>query len=125
MRNKYGNRKVEIDGHVFDSKKEAKYYMYLRELEKAGEVSDLRLQVPYELIPPIYEDVTVQLKTKTKTVRKCVQKAVHYLADFVYTDVSGNDVVVDVKSTITRKNEVYRLKKKMMKAFCGIDIQEI
>lgn len=125
MRNKYGNRKVEIDGHVFDSKKEAKYYMYLRELEKAGEVSDLRLQVPYELIPPIYENVAVQLKTKTKVVRKCVQKPVHYLADFVYTDVSGNDVVVDVKSSITRKNGVYILKKKMMKAFCGIDIQEI
>ena len=120
---KYGNRKAEIDGHVFDSRKEAKCYLFLKEKEKAGEISDLRLQVPYEIIPAIYETQVVHLKTKDKTVEKCVQKAVHYVADFVYTvTATGKEEVVDAKGFRT---EGYKLKKKMMRAFCGIDIIEL
>lgn len=126
MRNKFGNHKVTIDGIRFDSRKEAKFYLFLKEAEKKGEISDLRLQVPYELIPAIYEDQVIHLKTKDKTVTKCVQKAVHYVADFVYRETeTGNEAVVDVKSGITRKHPVYLLKKKMMRAFKGIDIIEV
>ena len=56
MRAKYGNRKVTVDGMVFDSRKEARYYLFLKEAEKNGEISDLRMQVPYEIVPAIYED---------------------------------------------------------------------
>lgn len=126
MRNKFGNHKVTIDGIRFDSRKEARFYLFLKEAEKKGEISDLRLQVPYELIPAIYEDQVIHLKTKDKTVTKCVQKAVHYVADFVYRETeTGNEAVVDVKSGITRKHPVYLLKKKMMRAFKGIDIIEV
>lgn len=123
MRNKFGNHKVTIDGIRFDSRKEAKFYLFLKEAEKKGEISDLRLQVPYELIPAIYEDQVIHLKTKDKTVTKCVQKAVHYVADFVYRETeTGNEAVVDTKGFRTPE---YKLKKKMMRAFKGIDIKEV
>jgi hypothetical protein len=124
--NKYRNTKVTVDGMVFDSKKEANYYLFLKEKQRNGEIDNLRMQVPYELIPPVYEEEVKHLKTKDKVVTKCVQRATHYVADFVYTVTStGIEEVVDVKSFITRKNPEYRLKKKMMRAFKGITIMEV
>ena len=125
MRNKYGNKKVEKDGILFDSKKEAVYYLHLKSRQMRGEIADLRMQVPFELLPAIYEEETVHLKTKDKVVKKCVQKAVHYMADFVYTDTKSKAMeVVDVKSEATRKDKAYILKKKMMRALLGITIIE-
>lgn len=46
-RSKYGNRKTEIDGFVFDSKRETERYQQLKLLEAAGEIVDLRMQVKY------------------------------------------------------------------------------
>lgn len=89
--------------------------------EKHGIISDLRLQVSYELIPAIYEDVVVQLKTKTKTKKKLVQRATTYVADFVYVQ-DGKTIVEDTKGFRTKE---YELKKKMMRAFLNIEIHEI
>ncbi|MBQ3950048.1 MAG: DUF1064 domain-containing protein [Bacteroidales bacterium] len=122
---KYLNKKTEVDGILFDSKKEASYYLRLKEMETKGEINNLRRQVPYELIPAVYRDEVKHLKTKDKTVTKCLQRATHYIADFVYNLPSGEEIVVDVKSYITRKNAEYRLKKKMMLAFNGIEITEV
>ena len=122
MRNKYGNKKAKANGRVFDSRQERSRYYTLLMLEKAGEISDLKLQVPFELIPAIYETVEVQLKTKTKQVQKLVQRAAHYVADFVYKDKDGNIVVEDSKGYRTKE---YELKKKMMRAFLGITIKEV
>lgn len=126
MRSKFGNRKVVIDGMKFDSRKEAKFYLFLRECERKGEISDLRMQVPYEILPDIYEEQVIHLKTKDKTVTKCVQKAVHYIADFAYVENStGKEYVVDVKGGEATKTDVYKLKKKMMRALKGIEITEV
>lgn len=122
MRSKYGNKKAKASGKVFDSRTERSRYYTLQVLEKAGEISDLRLQVPFEVIPAIYETVEVQLKTKVKQVRKLVQRATHYVADFVYKDKDGNVVVEDSKGFRTKE---YLLKKKMMRAFLGITIKEV
>ena len=123
---KYKNKKVIIDGIEFDSQKEGKFYLFLKQKEKDGEIDNLRRQVPYEVIPAVLEDEVRHLKTKDKIVRKCVQRATHYLADFVYTDTAtGDDVVIDVKSDYTRKLSDYRLKKKMMLAYNGIAIIEV
>jgi hypothetical protein len=119
---KYGNKKVVYDGILFDSKKELSRYKVLKILEKNGTISDLRLQVSYELIPTIYETKFVQLKTKTKEVTRVAQKAVHYVADFVYKDENGNEIVEDAKGVRTKE---YILKKKMMRAFLGIAIKEV
>ena len=107
---KYKNKKTEVDGIVFDSGKEASYYRFLKEQEEAGEISNLRMQVSYEIIPAVWEDQVVHLKTKDKVVRRCVQRATHYVADFVYTvTATGLEEIIDVKSAITRKNPAYRL----------------
>ena len=118
---KYHNKRVEYDGKVFDSLKEKRRYCQLLLLERQGVISNLRLQVPYELIPPIYEDEVVQLKTKTKIKKKLVQRATTYVADFVY-DCDGKTIVEDTKGFRTKE---YELKKKMMRALLGIAIQEI
>ena len=118
---KYKNKRVEFDGLIFDSLKEKRRYCELQILQKQGIISDLRLQVPYELLPAIYEDITIQLKTKTKTKRKLVQRATTYVADFVYTR-DGKEVVEDTKGFRTKE---YELKKKMMRSLLGIEIQEL
>lgn len=49
--NKYGNKKVVVNGVAFDSKREAMRYADLRFLENCGAILDLKRQVAYELIP--------------------------------------------------------------------------
>ena len=66
---KYGNEKNLVDGHVFDSKAEARRYQKLRLMEQAGEIQNLRLQPQYELIPAF--------RKGNKKFRKTV-----YIADF-------------------------------------------
>lgn len=125
--NKYGNKKAMADGFTFDSLVERNYYWYLKEREEKGEISNLRLQVPYEIVPPVKKTYLKKFKRKPDEIREVtVQPAVHYYADFVYVDnATGKEEVVDVKSPITRKNPVYVLKKKMMRAFNGIEILEV
>lgn len=121
-RNKYHARKVNILGIEFDSKKEGMRYLLLKDQQRQGLISDLQLQVPFELLPAIYEDQVVHLKTKDKTVRKLVQRSVTYVADFVYTDKDGNRHVEDAKGL---RLPEYVLKKKMMLALLGITVTEV
>lgn len=123
MRSKYGNKKAKANGKVFDSKKERSRYYTLQVLEKAGEISDLKMQVPFEIIPAVYEKVEKQLKTKVKIVDRCVQRATHYIADFVYTDKDGNMVVEDVKGSSSILTPEFRLKMKLMRYVHGIQIK--
>lgn len=121
-KSKYGNKKTKYDGIEFDSKKEMYRYIRLKSMQDEGLISDLRMQASFEIIPAVYEEQQVQLKTKVKTVTKCIQKAVYYLADFVYKDKEGNVIVEDSKGYRTKE---YLLKKKMMRAFLGITIKEV
>lgn len=102
--NKYGARKVYVDGIKFDSKHESDRYRELVILQRAGEISDLKLQVPFELIP------------KQDGERACC-----YKADFTYIE-NGQLVVEDAKGY---KTEVYKLKKKLMLKEYGIKIREV
>lgn len=120
-RNKYHAKKVEFYGITFDSKKEGLYYLKLKDMERRGEITDLRLQVPYELLPAIYRDEVVHLKTKDKVVKKLIQRAVTYVADFVYMQ-DGKEVVIDAKGM---RLPDYILKKKMMLALKGIEVIEV
>lgn len=103
---KYLNKKTPIDGHLFDSKKEARRYLELKELERLGKIHGLKLQVPYELIP-----------------KDDLGRAIKYYADFIYYQ-DGLLVVEDVKSPYTRKNPVYKLKKRLMYKEYRIIIKE-
>lgn len=107
---KYGSRKTIIDGISFDSKREATRYQELKYQLDGGFISDLQLQVPYEIIPK-------QRDSKGKAVR-----ATKYIADFVYKDREGKTVVEDTKGFRT---ESYKIKKKLMLHVFGIDVQEV
>ena len=124
---KYHNKKVVVDGIEFDSQKEGHRYKELRLMERAGKINQLRLQVPFELIPNQYETVTVQLKTKTKQVQKLVERKVEYVADFVYNDLeSGETVVEDVKGyRLGGAYAVFQIKRKLMLQVYGIKVREI
>lgn len=120
-KNKYHAKKVNICGIEFDSKKEGMRWLLLKDMERRGEIFGLRRQVPYELLPAIYKDEVIHLKTKDKVVKKLVQRAVHYVADFVYTR-DGKEIVEDTKGL---RLPDYVLKKKMMLALKGIEITEL
>ena len=117
---KYHAQKTTVEGMTFDSKKEANRYLELRLLEKAGEITDLRCQVEYELIPAQYGPDVVTPRGIVKR-GPLIERAVKYKADFVYND-SGETVVEDVKGFRTKD---YILKRKLMLHRYGIQIKEI
>ena len=106
---KYHNRKVTIDGETFDSKKEARRWLELKYLEKAGEIKGLRRQVKFVLIPS-------QRKNGKVVEREC-----SYLADFVYRQ-GGELIVEDTKGVKTKD---YIIKRKLMLWVHGIQIKEM
>lgn len=107
-RNKWHNEPVTVDGIRYDSKNEYRRYCFLKLMEQAGEISNLRYHVIYELIPAITRDEVVHMKTKDKVVTKVVQRAVKYEADFVYINTAtSEEVVEDFKGVLL---DVFRLK---------------
>ena len=111
MRSKYGNRKVNRDGVTFDSAKEARRWSELLILEQAGVIQNLRRQIRYELLPSQRID------------GKVAERAVHYVADFVY-EQDGQTIIEDTKSPATR-TPVYVIKRKLMLWRHGIRIREV
>ncbi len=128
--NKYHNRKIEINGIRFDSRKEAKRYVQLMHAMRVGAIRDLRLQVDFT-IQEAYTD------WHGKRIR-----AIRYRADFAYNltgllpfgisaedrDVwsryimSGTETVIeDVKGV---KTQAYKMKEKLM-AKKGVSIREV
>lgn len=108
-RSKYGNKLVVIGGRKFDSRAEAMRYLELVHQERAGEISELRCQVPFVLAPSVL-------------VRGASRKApaLRYFADFVFVR-DGQTVIEDVKGAIT---EAYKIKRHLM-ALNGHHITEI
>ena len=119
--NKYGNHKVKLSGELYDSRAEAIRGEELRALEAAGEIYNLRRQVPFELLPAQREKDR-EGKRGGKIKGKIIERAVSYVADFVYVNKDGFQVVEDVKGLKTKD---YILKRKMMLYFHGIRVQEI
>ena len=120
MYSKFGAKKVVRDGRTFDSKKEAGRYTELKLLQRAGKITDLRLQVPFLLIPSQYEN------------GKCIERECKYIADFTYRE-NGKFVVEDVKGRAASysariskglKTDVYIIKRKLMLEKYGIKIRE-
>ncbi len=118
---KYKNHRVFLHGQWFDSRHEADRFFELSMLQRNGQISELRTQVPFELIPTQREPDTVGSRGGIKK-GKCIEKACFYYADFVYKDKDGNLVVEDAKGV---KTEAYKIKKKLMLYICRIKIQEV
>lgn len=119
-KSKYHNETVTVDGIRYDSKNEALRHNFLKIMEQAGEIHNLRYHVKYELIPAITEEVVVHLKTKDKIVTKTVQSARYYEADFVYINKSGEEVVEDFKG---QETELFKFKAALFRYKYGKDIK--
>ena len=123
---KYNATKCVVDGITFASKREANRYLELRLLERAKEISNLQMQVDFELIPNQYATEKRYGKNgqPLKDKQVLLERKVVYRADFVYTDKDGKTVVEDTKSIATRTPE-YIIKRKLMLYRHGIQIIEI
>lgn len=122
---KYNATKVTIDGHTFDSKKESNRYLELKLLERSKVISDLRMQVDFELLPNQYAAEKRYGKNgkPLKDKKVLLERRVVYRADFVYTlNETGETVVEDVKGI---RLPEYILKRKMFLYKYGIPIHEI
>jgi hypothetical protein len=102
-RSKFNNRKVVFGGITFDSQREFARYLELSELLERGRITQLKVHPRYSIV--------------INQVRVC-----GYEPDFEYY-VDGKLIVEDVKSKPTR-TRVYMLKRKLMRAVHGIEIQE-
>ena len=126
--NKYGNKKITVDGETFDSKKEYKRYCELKLLERAKIISNLRRQVPFVLIPSQYETLPTgeyykrgEKKGQPKYKEVCIEQSLVYYADFVYKE-NDKTIVEDTKGVRTVE---YIIKRKLMLWTHGIRIKEI
>lgn len=109
---------------IFDSRKEARRYNELVLLQRAGEISDLKRQVEIELIPNQYtiEERYSESGKRLKDKIILLERKVCYVADFVYKDKDGMEIVEDTKGVRTPD---YILKRKMLLFLKGIRINEI
>ena len=109
---KYGARKTTFHGQEFDSKKEAERFATLRYMQMGKLISGLECQVKFELIP-----------SQKDENGKVIERAVYYIADFVYTDLkTGEQIVEDTKGFKTKE---YIIKRKLMLYKYGIRIREV
>jgi hypothetical protein len=99
-RSKFGNVRTLHDGINFASKREATRYAELKLLERAGEISDLKLQVRFKLA--------------VNGEHICT-----YVADFTYRDKAGRSIIEDAKGFET---DVFRLKRNLMRAVFGVEV---
>lgn len=104
-RRKYGNIPEQADGHLFDSRLEARRYQELKLLWMAGQIQDLEHHRKFSL------DVNGK-------------RLGYYEADFTYVDPEhdGELVVEDCKGIST---PMYRWKRAHILAQYGITIREI
>lgn len=119
---RYGARKIERYGNLFDSKAEAERWSVLTRLQRAGMITDLERRKRYEILPEHREldsvgpDGTVQ-------PGKLIEPAQYFTADFFYRDAGRLEPVAEcVKSGQTAE---FPLKKALMYDRYGIRVREV
>ena len=120
---KYHSKKTVVDGIAFDSKKEARRYCVLKVLEEEGEISGLKCQVEFLLIPEQREPDTIGPRGGKKR-GKIIEKKCSYFADFVYVD-NRNPGRLVVEDTKGMRTATYNIKRKLMLERHGIRIREV
>jgi hypothetical protein len=98
--NKYLNRKVMVDGILFDSKKEAEFYIVLKADKKAGKIKDFEVQPEFILQEGF-----------TKNGKR--YQPIKYIADFKVTHNDESVEVIDIKGVITKE---FAIKRKLFEA---------
>lgn len=99
IKSKYRAKKTSIDGHTFDSKKEANYYCELKMKLQAKEINGFCLQPIFMLAPGL-----------------------KYKADFIVFNKDHSYDVIDVKGVHTKE---YIAKKKVFEDKYNIKLKEI
>lgn len=95
--NKFGAVKTKVDGITFDSKLEARFYEFVKQLKKEGKIKDFEMQSRFEIFPAyVFND---------KKIRK-----IEYVADFIVRHHDGEFEVIDVKGVET---DVFKIKRKL------------
>ena len=105
---RYNNVKTMAQGVKFDSRLEARRFVYLKNWENLGFLNNLRMQVKFDL----HGDG----QNKEWSNRK-------YIADFTY-ERNGALIIEDVKSSYTAQNETFRAKKQRLLSL-GVYVKEI
>jgi len=100
-------KKTMVDGHVFDSKREASRYLDLMLMQSAGVIRGLALQPRYKItigrVPVLFPN----------------GRHLTYVADFKYFDTKRDAwVIEDCKGHMT---DVFKIKRALMLAM-GLDI---
>lgn len=108
---KYSNKKEEVDGITFDSKKEAKVYVELKGMLERSEIKKFERQINYTLIP-----------TQKDEKGKIIERPCQYRADFVVYHNDGEIAVIDAKGM---REAAYRIKRKLMLHVHKIRIHEV
>lgn len=98
-KSKYRANKVSIDGHTFDSQKEADYYCELKLRLQGNEINGFCLQPIFILAPGL-----------------------KYKADFIVFNKDNSTEVIDVKGFKTKE---YIAKKKVFEDKFNLKIKEI
>lgn len=110
-RNKYRAIKIDSPYGKFDSGLEYKRFLYLKALEKSGEIKNLKRQVPYLLLPAQTKD------------GKVLFREIKYVSDFEYDDVkTGVHVVEDTKGI---ELPVFKIKQKLLYYFHGVEVRVV
>lgn len=107
---KYRNIKTTVDGIQFDSKAEAARWFELKLMERAGMISDLKRQVPYELAPSVKFAGALR-----------AQPALRLTVDFQYTE-GGKLVLEDTKSPATVTTS-FTMRRHLLKHVYGLDVR--
>ena len=124
MRPKYGNHKIKNAYGTYDSQLEYARFIFLSNREKEGEITNLRRQVEYLLIPAQYGTEIKHLKTKDKEVRVLLERSCSYVADFVY-ERNGKTIVEDCKGAKGISTEAAKIKKKLLLWVHGIELRYV
>jgi len=108
MKNKYFNKKVIYDNYSFDSKKERDRYIVLKAWARNNLITNFLVK------PKFPFDINGKpIKANDKRSRQ-----ICYIADFSYVE-NGKIIVEDVKSSFTKRDKVFRLKKALFDTIYG------
>lgn len=107
-KHKYGAKPTEVDGIKFPSTKQAKRYSELKLMEKAGEITGLKIEGD--------EECKFSLNAPSG------ERIGFYVADFVYLNKGSQCRTVEDSKGV--RTSLYKWKSKHMRAQYGIEILE-
>ena len=117
-KSKFHNEPVTVDGVRYDSRNDARRHAFLKLMEKAGEISNLRYHVKYTLFPKGTVEIR-RLPDGTEMELKRYDREHWYEADFVYVTKDGKEIVEDFKGFET---DTFKEKRDILKKLYGIEI---